>query len=384
MRLQQVHRVRYAGGVSQMPNQALRRAILADRGRPLAGEFANLGEPGHVRRHPKSNLTSTRITVSPDEGEGYWEISWIRNDIYVEVANIIYHNPREVLVRGNGFLTFLFKISGDMVVDVGSPSPFRWNRPSLVVWSQPVGIDIRDWLTPNIRERYIAISVRPAFLTERFFMTGSDVPEPLLQCISKRRDSLCYSLWPLDAHAFELATKLFNNPYTGALAFVHTEAIVSELLCSALGRLCLAKGATLTHFTERELRCLHAARSMLMQELSPVPTIARIARSVGMSECVLTKAFKSLFGETIFEFSLHCRMTHALTLMRDHGSSVERAAEAVGYAHPTSFATAFRRYFGMRPIDLRSGRFPLGHRRVPGKTTRLANAGGVMVLSKPD
>ncbi|MGH8169308.1 MAG: helix-turn-helix transcriptional regulator, partial [Steroidobacteraceae bacterium] len=67
----------------------------------------------------------------------------------------------------------------------------------------------------------------------------------------------------------------------------------------------------------------------------------------------LTKGFKAVFGETIFDFSLRCRMRHALTLMRDEGRSVEQAGEAIGYAHPTSFTTAFRRHFGMRPIDVR-------------------------------
>ncbi|WP_415922995.1 hypothetical protein [Steroidobacter sp.] len=30
---------------------------------------------------------------------------------------------------------------------------------------------------------------------------------------------------------------------------------------------------------------------------------------------------------------------------------MDRASEAVGYSHPSTFATAFRRHFGMRPVD---------------------------------
>jgi AraC-like DNA-binding protein len=32
---------------------------------------------------------------------------------------------------------------------------------------------------------------------------------------------------------------------------------------------------------------------------------------------------------------------------------VAKAGEAVGYAHSTSFTTAFRRHFDMRPINVR-------------------------------
>jgi AraC-like DNA-binding protein len=37
----------------------------------------------------------------------------------------------------------------------------------------------------------------------------------------------------------------------------------------------------------------------------------------------------------------------------DQRWSVAKTSEAVGYAHPTSFTTAFRRHFGMRPMDMR-------------------------------
>jgi AraC-like DNA-binding protein len=78
-----------------------------------------------------------------------------------------------------------------------------------------------------------------------------------------------------------------------------------------------------------------------------------LARIVGMAKSTLTKGFKAVFGETILDFSLGCRMRHAMALMRDQSYSVANASEAVGYAHPTSFTTAFRRHFGMRPIDVR-------------------------------
>lgn len=46
-------------------------------------------------------------------------------------------------------------------------------------------------------------------------------------------------------------------------------------------------------------------------------------------------------------------MQHALTLLRERRLAVVRIAESVGYSHQTSFATAFRRHFGMRPRDVR-------------------------------
>jgi AraC-like DNA-binding protein len=90
-----------------------------------------------------------------------------------------------------------------------------------------------------------------------------------------------------------------------------------------------------------------------MRQLSPAPTIRQVSRTAGMNETALKHGFKSVFGETVFEFSMRCRMQHALMLLRERGMPVARIAESVGYSHQTSFATAFRRHFGVRPRDVR-------------------------------
>jgi AraC-like DNA-binding protein len=72
-----------------------------------------------------------------------------------------------------------------------------------------------------------------------------------------------------------------------------------------------------------------------------------------MAETRLTRGFKTLYGETIFSFSLKCRMQHALVLLSDRQRPVDVVSDEVGYRHSTSFATAFRRHYGFRPVDVK-------------------------------
>jgi AraC-like DNA-binding protein len=134
---------------------------------------------------------------------------------------------------------------------------------------------------------------------------------------------------------------------------VYTEGLTLQLLASAIASFYTLSDAPSEEYSERELRSLHTAKAALMRQFAPAPTIAKLARSVGLGESTLMRGFKAVFGETIFDFSLRCRMQHALHLLRDRRCSVASASEAVGYGHPTSFATAFRRHFGMRPIDVK-------------------------------
>ena len=337
-------------------NVGLFRTILAGSGHTLADAFANLERAPEVERmtrHPKRGLLGARITLPPDEGEGYWDLTRIRDDIYVVVANFAYKDLRAELVPGDGLVQFNFKLSGDMSLAVSRTEPLRWNRPSMLVWAQPTGIDISEWTAASARERYIIISIRPEFLAEHFMTSSVDAPQQLQAFVSNKREKIIYTQRPLSSQTFDVTTRLINNPFTGTLALVYTEALALELLCCAVESFNSPSGGPTEQYTERELKCLHMAREILARQLAPPPTITKLARSVGMAKSALTKGFKAVFGETILDFSLGCRMRHAMALMRDQSCSVAKASEAVGYAHPTSFTTAFRRHFGMRPIDVR-------------------------------
>lgn len=337
-------------------DQGLFRTILAGHGHTLADAFANLERAPNVERlwrHRTKDLLGARVVLTADEGEGYWDLTRIRNDLYVIVENFAYKDPRIEFVPGDGLVQFNFKVSGDMTLAVTRSEPLRFNRPSLLVWSQPMGLDIDEWTAPSAHERNVAISIRPEFLLENFLHSTVDVPEQLQVFVSNKPEKINYCQIPLSAQMFDAVTRLINNPFTGSVGLVYTEAVCLELLCNAIGSFRSLSAIPSEEYSDRELRCLQAARNILMRQFVPPPTIRQLARSVGIAETTLRRGFKAVFGATVFDFGLRCRMQHALVLLRDQHYSVARAAEAIGYAHCTSFTTAFRRHFGMRPIDVR-------------------------------
>ena len=345
--------------VDHAPPQGLYRTTIAGPGRSLADAFANLETSPQVERllrHPARDLLSARVTLRPDEGQGYWELTRIRNDLYIILSNFTYKNPRFELVPGDGLVQFNFKVSGDLNYGVSLPGPLRFNRPSLHVWRQPQGIDMREWTAPSAHERTVSISARPEFLQEHFLPCSGDVPSQLRAFVAPPGSHIDYCQLPLTAQMMDITTKLIDNPYSGALYLIYTEALTLELLCAAVGNFWNVPDQPTEEYSDSELRALGAARQLLLERLARAPTLRQVARSVGLAEKALTRGFKTVYGETLFDFSLRCRMQYALTLLRDRHWSVDRVSEATGYAHPTSFATAFRRHFGMRPIEVRRRR----------------------------
>lgn len=335
------------------------RAFLAGPSGTLGDAFANLERTPGVEvtaRHARRGLLGARIVFPPEEGEGHWELTRIGDDVYVVVANVSYKSSRRELVPGDGMIQFYFKLSGDLTLAVSQTEPLRLNRPSLLVYFQPVGFDMQEWSAPRVRERSVTINVRTDYLVENFMNSPQEAPPQLSALLGGSPREFNYCQLPLNSRMFELAGKLVDHVYSGVLALVHTEALILELLCAAVAEFGAVETAPIEQFSEHDLRCLHAARSLLLKQFAPAPTIRQAARAAGMSETSLKRGFKSLFGETIFDFSVRCRMQHALVLLREQGMPVARVAEAVGYSHQTSFATAFHRHFGLRPKDVRSQR----------------------------
>jgi AraC-like DNA-binding protein len=337
-------------------SSGLIRAALGGPGASLVEAFASLErDPGAatLSRHPSRELAGARLALPLDEGEGYFDLTRIGKDVYVIVGNFAYRNPRFELIPGEGMIQFYFKLSGDLTLGVSRTEAMRLNRPSLLVYSQPKGIDLQEWTAPRALERCVAVTLKARYLIENFLTARVAAPPPLQALAIGEPDQFKYVQLPLTAGMFELATKLVENPYSDTLRLIYTEAVTLELLCAAVRGFTEFAHAPNEEYSERDLRCLNRARDLLMTQLSPVPTIRQVARASGMNETLLKHGFKAVFGETLFDFSVRCRMQHALSLLRERRMPVARVADAVGYAHQTTFATAFRRHFGVRPREVR-------------------------------
>jgi AraC-like DNA-binding protein len=343
-------------GPATAPGGGLFRAALAGPGRSLADAFENLdrgSEIQHVTRHPTRRLFGARIALKPEEGQGHWEFTQIGEDLYVIAGNFVYKDPRIELVPGDGLVQFYFKLCGDLTLGVSRTEPLRLNKPTLLLYNQPPGIEVQEWTAPSARERFVALTMKARYLVDNFLGSVVAAPPQLASLLSGSPREISYSQLPLSAQMFEIATRLVDNPHTGVLGLVYTEALVLELLCAALSEYSALPATPTEAYSERDLLRLQAARTVLMKQFTPAPRIREVARAAGMNETSLKRGFRVVYGETVFDFSLRCRMQHAFNLLRERRMPIAQVAEAVGYSHQTSFATAFRRYFGVSPKDAR-------------------------------
>lgn len=308
-----------------------------------------------IAEHPERHSRATRLKLDRTEGHGAREFYRLGRDLYIVTDNAIYDFSRTEVVPGEGLVRFHLCLSGRLEIEIpGQAQPLSVQGPSLLVWYQAEGADVSERIARGIRETSVTLYCRPSFLRALAESNGITRWSLLEELERDGGSTVWHRQFPLPAGLLYVGRSLIQNPYRHGVRLLHAEAMSLQLLCEVLHTLDAETAPEEGCRSDDEIRRLDAARRILSRQFNPVPRIIDVARSVGMSESKLKRAFKARFGATVFDFGLECRMRHALELLRCKHLSVGQVAYAIGYRHQTSFTAAFTEFFGFQPRQART------------------------------
>lgn len=90
-----------------------------------------------------------------------------------------------------------------------------------------------------------------------------------------------------------------------------------------------------------------------LRDASDPPTIAELAREVGISPFHFIRQFEALFGITPHQYRIQGRLDRARELLATGRYSVTRVCMEVGFSSLGSFSTLFTRRMGETPSEYR-------------------------------
>ena len=106
--------------------------------------------------------------------------------------------------------------------------------------------------------------------------------------------------------------------------------------------------------TPADLAKVQLAREILDREFAAPPPVERLARAVGLNRNKLSYGFRQLHDMPMSAYLAERRLAEANRLLQTGALPVTEVAAAVGYSHPASFSTAFRRRYGIAPRQARA------------------------------
>ncbi|NRA55928.1 MAG: helix-turn-helix transcriptional regulator [Gammaproteobacteria bacterium] len=153
---------------------------------------------------------------------------------------------------------------------------------------------------------------------------------------------------------------LLENPLKTPFDRMKAEGKVLELIAHWLYPLaCLASQNQ--HEKNREPdNQIDKARMILISELINPPTLAKIAKKVGMSHTQLNRCFKKTYGKTVFSWLRQYRLELAITYLADKHRNITDIAFQCGFSSTSHFIQLFRLQQGITPVVYRNRLFSKG------------------------
>ena len=120
------------------------------------------------------------------------------------------------------------------------------------------------------------------------------------------------------------------------------------LLCNPKGQEDVAPA--LEHETARRLAEI---RRYMEEHLDEPLTISTLSRRACLSATTFKAGFRRLYGLPVHAWLRQRRMERAAELLRSSSLSVLGVAQSVGYSSASQFTAAFRRQYGVTPVQYR-------------------------------
>ncbi|MBF0194722.1 MAG: helix-turn-helix transcriptional regulator [Magnetococcales bacterium] len=207
--------------------------------------------------------------------------------------------------------------------------------------------------------RWITVSMGlSAHFLQNLFEGGGVVPHHYRQYVERNiLDPLAIEMVHKPA-MMNIAKELINCPYEGVMRKLFIEAKLLELVVLHMDMLqdTNDRENPSVRLSIRNKNAVMRVRDRLLADLRAPPSLETLAIEVGMNSKQLNKAFRSFFGQTVFEYLRDVRLEHARLLLEKHDLPLKEIAWRIGYIHTNNFSNAFTTRFGISP-----GRYRMLH-----------------------
>lgn len=239
----------------------------------------------------------------------------------------------------------------DVPLHLGPSGDDDTNKPTGHIWSLTAPTRLTRKSKKGMRVRKVIITVPQSWIEQ--IHEDHVLPNRNLQTFAVSHRA--HRRWFPSTRALALAEQIVNwSRSEPTLAHMSVESHAIEIAREALESIfgdAPANRRPARARTKMQAKA-NSIRDYLHRHLASNPTLAVMARDLGMSVGTMQTAFKSAFGRTIADYSRELRLMQARDAIERDGASVAQAAYDAGYSNPANFSTAFKRLFGLSPSEV--------------------------------
>lgn len=200
------------------------------------------------------------------------------------------------------------------------------------------------------RSMWLSVHIEPEVFQSFAGNTTGQVPDALQHLIGTSNQK--YYVRPGQATPAMQSTlqQILHCPYQGFTQRMFLEGKVWELMALLLEQEVETQQSKqpLTCLKPDDIKRIHQAKAILLQQLNDPPSLMKLAQQVGLNECTLKRGFRQVFGTTAFGYLHHYRLEQAKQFLATGEMTVAQVAQSIGFAR-NYFTKAFCQKFGCTP-----------------------------------
>ena len=286
-------------------------------------------------------------------GGSYTDLVRFADDFYLRVVVDDERRTRAIFVPGENWLKISFQLDVAVGQTFSAGLVCSHEKGTAEICFHPPGVDKYETVEDGSWGTAVTLYISP----RRFRLLSESEWDRLPPSLQRIPAGLLRETLPLNATLSRAVADIVNAPYLGSLRHGYVQAKSMELLCEVVHL--FARRAHLPAqeqlLSGRDKRQIDLAREIILESYVDAPSIAVLARRVGLNQRKLKSGFKQRFGVTIADFAQTQRLEKAWELLSCGDFAVGQVADQVGYAHAKNFTTAFKRHFGISPKVARRG-----------------------------
>lgn len=289
-------------------------------------------------------------------GTGYVEIFHFADGLAMVVFNCQWEDGRTFEVNDEGRARMSFTLDLNISMDVGS-AVIDADTPAWRIMNNAPGVITQETVPAGAKTVWVTLAFHEEYLNR--FLSDPDAVRslPQFEVFCRNPEQTLVQSFPLDHQLNLITSNIISLNAHDSVYVALARAKASELISNALDRMLnasqIAEGSPV-HLRSKDREAIKLARDILIANLGEPPSIRELCAAVGVNRNKLHYGFKEEFGMSPVHYLEEYRLEQAYGSLRDSEDLIYQIAAEVGYTSQASFATAFKRRYGLTPKEARS------------------------------
>lgn len=285
---------------------------------------------------------------------GRWELGrYFSNTAIVSIKDLTINRAFSTETTLQNLITIDIVLAGGVDTHLDHFTILNNDMPRILFGSHTIDSHQKRHHHEGEHYKAVGIWIKSEELIENFGLDLSLFPKmtsELLQC--KHNRSL---LLPMTSKIKLCSEEIFETRITNKLQEKFIEAKLTELFYYLIECLYSPEQSfnLSNHLPTRKSNAMKKVLAKLNEDSLEEVNLKLLSKEAGMSQSNLSKTFKSSYGMNISQYKLQQRLVRAFELIMEGKLSIFQVALEVGYKDQSSFARAFKKYFGFPPTKVK-------------------------------